>query len=78
MKIGRQAFALAVLDNEIYIMGGWNDQLVVNSTSYNIVDAFCPLTGKWRSCAPMNEARHWFTVSSHVLLCMELFRFVFS
>ncbi|XP_077291905.1 kelch-like protein 26 isoform X2 [Arctopsyche grandis] len=64
MKIGRQAFALAEIDNEIYIMGGWNNQLEANSTGYNNVDAFCPLTGKWRSCAPMNEARLWFSAAT--------------
>ncbi|XP_077293317.1 kelch-like protein 21 [Arctopsyche grandis] len=59
MKIAREACGIAVLDNEIYIIGGWNYKDTVNDIGFNIVEAFCPTSGKWRTCAPTNEARLW-------------------
>lgn len=64
MTIGREGCGIAVLDNEIYIVGGWTKHLAVNNTGEKTVEAFCPLTGKWRTCAPLIEPRHWVSVST--------------
>ncbi|XP_077292080.1 kelch-like protein 23 [Arctopsyche grandis] len=64
MTTGREGCGIAVLDNEIYIVGGWTKHLAVDNTGVRTVEAFCPLTGKWRTCAPLIEIRHWVSATS--------------
>ncbi|XP_077292711.1 kelch-like protein 25 [Arctopsyche grandis] len=64
MTIGREACGIAVLDNEIYIIGGWSKELD-EETGVKTVEAYCPLSGKWKTCAPMNEIRLWISATTH-------------
>ncbi|XP_077293318.1 kelch-like protein 26 [Arctopsyche grandis] len=57
MKIGREGCGIAVLDNEIYVIGGFNRRFAKNDTGYDTVEAFCPFSQMWRTCVSLNEAR---------------------
>lgn len=63
MKFGREGCGIAILDNEIYIIGGYNTRFAKNETGYDTVEAFCPFSEKWRACVPLNEARLAVSVS---------------
>lgn len=49
----RRALAAAVLDETIYVTGGWNGE----ATQLDLVEAFDPATGRWRNAPAMNMAR---------------------
>lgn len=63
MTVGRFGCGIAVLDNEIYVIGGSTKFSGLDEIGVNTVEAYCPLSGKWKTCAPLNEIRHWVSVS---------------
>ncbi|XP_077292901.1 kelch-like protein 15 [Arctopsyche grandis] len=64
MITGRRGCGITVLDNEIYVIGGWNES-AIDDFGYKNVEVFCPCSEKWRTCAPMNESRHWISATTY-------------
>lgn len=59
----REGCGIGVLDNEIFVIGGWNSFNNINNEGETTVEAFCPSKDKWRTCGSLNEKRHWVSVS---------------
>ncbi|XP_077299254.1 kelch-like protein 28 [Arctopsyche grandis] len=53
LSIARHGCGVAVLNNEIYLVGGCTEKAV------SVTEAFNPISGKWRTCASMNIKRMW-------------------
>ncbi|XP_077283195.1 kelch-like protein 26 [Arctopsyche grandis] len=53
MSTGRSGCGVAVLNNEMYVVGGWT------GAASSITEAFNPISGKWKLCASMNVKRMW-------------------
>jgi N-acetylneuraminic acid mutarotase len=52
MSSQRSTFGLAVLNNNLYAIGGRDSNVCLNS-----VERYSPLTNKWYPCASMNKKR---------------------
>lgn len=62
----REGCGIGVLDNEIFVIGGWNKFTTKGDQGVKIVEAFCPFKEKWRTCGSLNEIRHWVAVSNQI------------
>lgn len=60
----REGCGVGVLNNEIFVVGGWNKFTNTDDQGVTTVEAFCPFTEKWRTCGSLIEKRHWVSVSS--------------
>ncbi|GJQ71204.1 hypothetical protein Trydic_g1101 [Trypoxylus dichotomus] len=53
----RSNFATVILDDQIFVIGGFNDRFVVGSTTINFVECYDPENNEWYDAAPMNLNR---------------------
>ncbi|CAH1269428.1 KLHL42 [Branchiostoma lanceolatum] len=63
-EAGRRGWSVAVLDNYIYVMGGYSKHFLGHPSGDGAVlgDSFCfdPVKNKWLEIRPLNEARAYF------------------
>ena len=59
MVTARDALAMAVLDGNLYAVGGWND----DDGFLSSVERYDPATNAWEAVAPMAEAREHHSVA---------------
>jgi N-acetylneuraminic acid mutarotase len=64
MPTARIAPAAAVIDDVIYVVGGWRDAATTAESYLDVVEAYNPATDSWSTLRSMSEVHAFFTASA--------------